>query len=163
MLVGSFVLLYGPIMVKLGKRYHARGCVRTRNGLARQIALSPQGFYVTINTRKHPLGGRSRRSRRNARGERPMSRVKHIAYVVNDLEESASFFEEVLGFLVAYEDARGAPFDDDERRTWRAAVQRSLAYVSRCRWSDMALRLPVPEDNTFLDLLRDWLESPHAI
>ena len=27
-----------------------------------------------------------------------MSRVKHIAYVVNDLEESASFFEEVLGF-----------------------------------------------------------------
>ena len=27
-----------------------------------------------------------------------MSRVKHIAYVVNDLEESASFFEQVLGF-----------------------------------------------------------------
>src|SRR6266571_1953147 len=27
-----------------------------------------------------------------------MVRVKHIAYVVNDLEESASFFEQVLGF-----------------------------------------------------------------
>jgi hypothetical protein len=47
---------FGPIMVKLGKRYHARGCVNTKKGLARQIALSPQGFYLTINTRKHPLG-----------------------------------------------------------------------------------------------------------
>jgi CHRD domain-containing protein len=47
---------FGPIMVKLGKRYHARGCVRTKKGLARQIALSPQGFYLTVNTRKHPLG-----------------------------------------------------------------------------------------------------------
>jgi hypothetical protein len=30
--------------------------VSTKKGLARQIALSPQGFYLTINTRKHPLG-----------------------------------------------------------------------------------------------------------
>jgi catechol 2,3-dioxygenase-like lactoylglutathione lyase family enzyme len=37
-----------------------------------------------------------RRSAIIERGER-MSRVKHIAYVVNDLEESASFFEDVLG------------------------------------------------------------------
>jgi len=47
---------FGPIIVRLGTRYRAGGCVSARPGVAHQIALSPQGFYVTINTRRHPLG-----------------------------------------------------------------------------------------------------------
>jgi hypothetical protein len=39
---------------------------------------------------------------------------------------------EVLGFLADYEQARGAPFSSDERRTFGAACAYSLAYSSRC-------------------------------
>jgi hypothetical protein len=47
---------FGPVMVALGARYRAAGCVTTAIGTARAIALSPRGFYVTVNTRRFPLG-----------------------------------------------------------------------------------------------------------
>jgi hypothetical protein len=47
---------FGPVIVQLGKRYRASGCVTTTIGTAQQLALSPRGFYVTVNTRRFPLG-----------------------------------------------------------------------------------------------------------
>jgi hypothetical protein len=43
-------------MVRLGKRYRATGCVTARRGIAESIARSPQGFYLSIATRRFPLG-----------------------------------------------------------------------------------------------------------
>ena len=47
---------FGPVMVRLGKRYRATGCATASAGTARAIALSPRGFYVSVNTRRFPLG-----------------------------------------------------------------------------------------------------------
>jgi CHRD domain-containing protein len=47
---------FGPVMVRLGRRYRAAGCVVARPGVAAAIAQSPQGFYVTVATRRFPLG-----------------------------------------------------------------------------------------------------------
>jgi len=47
---------FGPVMVRLGAKYKASGCVTTTAGTAGAIGLSPRGFYVTVNTRKFPLG-----------------------------------------------------------------------------------------------------------
>ena len=47
---------FGPVIVQLGKRYRASGCVKTAIGTAQQLALSPRGFYVTVNTLRFPLG-----------------------------------------------------------------------------------------------------------
>lgn len=47
---------FGPVIVQLGRRYRASGCVTTTIGNARAVALSPRGFYVTVNTRRFPLG-----------------------------------------------------------------------------------------------------------
>ena len=47
---------FGPVMVALGARYRASGCVKTSAGTAQAIAQSPRGFYVTVNTRRFPLG-----------------------------------------------------------------------------------------------------------
>lgn len=47
---------FGPVIVQLGRRYRASGCVTTTLGAAQQLALSPRGFYVTVNTRRFPLG-----------------------------------------------------------------------------------------------------------
>ena len=47
---------FGPVVVKLGRRYRASGCATTTLGTAQQLALSPRGFYVTVNTRRFPLG-----------------------------------------------------------------------------------------------------------
>ena len=47
---------FGPLMVRLGKRYRATGCVTARQGIAESIARSPQGFYLSIATRRFPLG-----------------------------------------------------------------------------------------------------------
>ena len=47
---------FGPVIVQLGKRYRASGCATTTTGTAQQLALSPRAFYVTVNTRRFPLG-----------------------------------------------------------------------------------------------------------
>jgi CHRD domain len=47
---------FGPVIVRLGKRYRASGCATTTIGNAQQLALSPRGYYVTVNTRRFPLG-----------------------------------------------------------------------------------------------------------
>jgi CHRD domain len=47
---------FGPVIVKLGRRYRASGCAMTVAGNARAIAQNPRGFYVTVNTRRYPLG-----------------------------------------------------------------------------------------------------------
>ena len=47
---------FGPVIVQLGRRYSASGCATTTAGTAQQLALSPRAFYVTVNTRRFPLG-----------------------------------------------------------------------------------------------------------
>ena len=47
---------FGPVVVQLGRRYAASGCATTTAGTAEQLALSPRGYYVTVNTRRFPLG-----------------------------------------------------------------------------------------------------------
>ena len=47
---------FGPVILQLGRRYRASGCATTTVGTAQQLALSPRGFYVTVNTRRFPLG-----------------------------------------------------------------------------------------------------------
>jgi CHRD domain-containing protein len=47
---------FGPVMLRLGKRYRSAGCATARAGVAHAIALSPQGFYLSVNTRRYPLG-----------------------------------------------------------------------------------------------------------
>ena len=47
---------FGPVIVQLGPRYAASGCATTTLGNAEQLALSPHGYYVTVNTRRFPLG-----------------------------------------------------------------------------------------------------------
>jgi hypothetical protein len=47
---------FGPVIVQLGRRYSASGCATTTLGNAQQLALSPRGYYVTVNTRRFPLG-----------------------------------------------------------------------------------------------------------
>jgi CHRD domain len=47
---------FGPVILRLGKRYRASGCATTTVGTAHQLAISPHGFYVTVNTRRYPLG-----------------------------------------------------------------------------------------------------------
>ena len=47
---------FGPLMVKLGKRFKSAGCVTAGPGIAQAIAQSPRSFYVTIATRRFPLG-----------------------------------------------------------------------------------------------------------
>jgi hypothetical protein len=47
---------FGPVIVQLGKRYRASGCATTTIGNAQQLGLSPRGYYVTVNTRRFPLG-----------------------------------------------------------------------------------------------------------
>ena len=47
---------FGPVVLQLGRRYRASGCATTAIGTAQQLALSPRGYYVTVNTRRFPLG-----------------------------------------------------------------------------------------------------------
>ncbi|MEA2380689.1 MAG: hypothetical protein QOH72_660 [Solirubrobacteraceae bacterium] len=47
---------FGPVMLQLGRRYSASGCGTATAGNAHAIALSPRSFYITVNTRKFPLG-----------------------------------------------------------------------------------------------------------
>jgi len=47
---------FGPGIVQLGRRYRASGCATTTIGNAQQLALSPRGYYVTVQTRRFPLG-----------------------------------------------------------------------------------------------------------
>jgi len=47
---------FGPLMVRLGGRYRGAGCVTARVGVAEAIAQSPEGFYLSIATRRFPLG-----------------------------------------------------------------------------------------------------------
>lgn len=47
---------FGPVVVQLGRRFTASGCATTTLGTAQQLALSPRGYYVTVNTRRFPLG-----------------------------------------------------------------------------------------------------------
>jgi hypothetical protein len=47
---------FGPVMLQLGRTYAASGCATTSVGTAAAIAVSPRGFYITVNTRKFPLG-----------------------------------------------------------------------------------------------------------
>jgi hypothetical protein len=47
---------FGPVIVQLGRRYAASGCATTTLGNAQQLTLSPRGYYVTVQTRRYPLG-----------------------------------------------------------------------------------------------------------
>ena len=47
---------FGPVILQLGKRYRGSGCATTTAGTAQQLALSPRSYYVTVNTRRFPLG-----------------------------------------------------------------------------------------------------------
>jgi len=47
---------FGPVVVQLGRRFQASGCATTTLGNAEQLALSPRAYYVTVNTRRFPLG-----------------------------------------------------------------------------------------------------------
>lgn len=47
---------FGPVIVQLGRRYAASGCTTTTIGNAQQLALSPRGYYVAVQTRRYPLG-----------------------------------------------------------------------------------------------------------
>jgi hypothetical protein len=47
---------FGPVMVVLGRRYRANGCATAPVGVAEAIAKSPRSFYLSINTRRYPLG-----------------------------------------------------------------------------------------------------------
>ena len=47
---------FGPVILQLGRRYRASGCATTTVGTAQQLGLSPRGYYVTVNTRRFPLG-----------------------------------------------------------------------------------------------------------
>ena len=47
---------FGPVIVQLGRRYSASGCATTTIGNAQQLALSPRGYYVAVQTRQYPLG-----------------------------------------------------------------------------------------------------------
>src|SRR4051794_25572358 len=46
----------GPIVVRLGRRYHASGCTAVRAALGHAIAAQPRGFYVAVATQAHPSG-----------------------------------------------------------------------------------------------------------
>jgi hypothetical protein len=56
-------------------------------------------------------------------------------YRVDDLEVVPTL-EESRAFIADYEEARGAPFDDDERRTMLAALVATMAYSARCEHAD---------------------------
>lgn len=47
---------FGPVILQLGRRFSASGCATTTVGTAQQLVKSPRGFYVTVNTRRFPLG-----------------------------------------------------------------------------------------------------------
>jgi CHRD domain len=47
---------FGRVIVQLGRGFAASGCATTTLGNAEQLALSPRGYYVTVNTRRFPLG-----------------------------------------------------------------------------------------------------------
>ena len=47
---------FGPVILQLGKRFSASGCTTTTTGTTQQLALSPRSYYVTVNTRRFPLG-----------------------------------------------------------------------------------------------------------
>jgi hypothetical protein len=47
---------FGPVVIQLGRRFTASGCANTTIGTAQQLALSPRAYYVTVNTRRFPLG-----------------------------------------------------------------------------------------------------------
>jgi hypothetical protein len=46
----------GPVMVKLGRRYHATGCTAIPAALGQSIAGLPRGVYVSVATHAHPGG-----------------------------------------------------------------------------------------------------------
>src|SRR5579871_1259096 len=58
-----------------------------------------------------------------------------------DLDRQYPAIEEALGFIADFERARGAPFDDAERRIARASLAYALAYIARCEHSDQATGL----------------------
>jgi hypothetical protein len=55
----------GPVIVRLGRGFHASGCTTVTAALGQAIAAQPGGFYLTVATRAEPGGavrGRLRRS-----------------------------------------------------------------------------------------------------
>jgi hypothetical protein len=46
----------GPIVVRLGRRYHASGCTSVPAALGQAIAAAPRRFYTAVSTRAHPNG-----------------------------------------------------------------------------------------------------------
>jgi hypothetical protein len=53
-----------------------------------------------------------------------------------DVERQYPSVDEALGFIAAFEAARGERFDDGQRRMARAALVDAWAYISRCEHSD---------------------------
>jgi hypothetical protein len=58
--------------------------------------------------------------------------VRHVRFDVDSLWPSP---EESLAFLADYEDARGAPFTANERRSAHGAAVYLGAYAARCTWA----------------------------
>jgi CHRD domain len=46
----------GPVVVPLGARYTAHGCIFPSPSTAKAIEANPKGYYVNVHTRKYPDG-----------------------------------------------------------------------------------------------------------
>jgi hypothetical protein len=53
---GTSTTASGPVVVPLGGKYAASGCIATTAAIAKAIAKNPKGYYVNIHTAKYPNG-----------------------------------------------------------------------------------------------------------
>jgi len=53
---GGAKVASGPVVVPLGAKYKATGCIASTSAIVKAIAKNPKGFYVNIHTAKYPNG-----------------------------------------------------------------------------------------------------------
>ena len=46
----------GPVVVPLGGKYKATGCVTSTGAIVKAIEKNPKGYYVNVHTTKYPNG-----------------------------------------------------------------------------------------------------------